>query len=271
MRLPLLLSCFFAMASAVAAQEPPAPISDNSFLIEEAYNQEPGVVQHITLFSRDRTTRDWELGFTQEWPLASQNHQLSYSVPLMRTAGSRGIGDVAVNYRYRWLARARSEAVIRLSALLPTGDADRGRGAGAAGAEINLPLSVEIGRALVTHWNAGGSVVPSARAPDGTRRAVRELFAGASAVWLVHPILNLLAETVWSRGETLGTGGTRSTETSLTLVPGVRGAINLRSGAQIVPGAGLMVETVGRARVSGLLLYLSFEHAFSSSAAAARE
>jgi hypothetical protein len=32
------------------------PIQDNSFLIEEAYNQEPGVVQHISVFTRTRSS-----------------------------------------------------------------------------------------------------------------------------------------------------------------------------------------------------------------------
>src|SRR5881296_24041 len=42
---------FPALASARPAQSPPERnvegIMDNSFLVEEAYNQEPGVVQHI--------------------------------------------------------------------------------------------------------------------------------------------------------------------------------------------------------------------------------
>ena len=77
-------------------------------------------------------------------------------------------------------------------------------------------------------------------------------------------MLNLLAKAVWSRAEVAEVGSTRSAENSLTLVPAVRGAINLASGAQIVPGLGLMVEMRGRARVSGLLLYLSFEHEFGA-------
>lgn len=263
MRLSPLLSCVVLLASSAAAQELP-PIQDNSLLIEEAYNQEPGVVQHVLLFSRDRTTRAWELGFTQEWPLASQNHQLSYSVPLARADGSTGIGDIALNYRYRWLARPRSESVIRLSALLPTGDAERGLGAGGPGVQVNLPVSLEIGRSFAAHWNLGGSLIPSARAADGTRGEASELFTGASVIWLARPTLNFLAETIWSRAEAPDMGGGRSDETSLTLVPGVRGAINLRSGAQIVPGAGLMLDARDGMRVSGLLLYLSFEHAFGA-------
>lgn len=261
MRLSLLLPSLVILAAPAAAQAPP-PIRDNSFLIEEAYNQEPGVVQHVLLFARDRATRDWELGFTQEWPFLSQDHQLSYSVPLVRAGESRGIGDVALNYRYRWLANARTESVIRLSALLPTGDPERGLGAGGAGIEMNLPVSVEISRSFAAHWNAGGSVIPSARAEDGTRGEAHELFASASVVWLAHPALNILTEAIWSRTVDPSAGGTRTSETTLTLVPGVRGAINLQSGAQIVPGAGLQLDASDGARVAGMLLYLSFEHSF---------
>lgn len=261
-RLSLLSLAFLSVATISAAQEAPPPIQDNSFLIEEAYNQEPRVVQHILLFGRDRVTRDWELAFTQEWPLASQNHQLSYTVPVARAGSMGGLGDVALNYRYRWLAGERMESVVRLSALLPTGSSARGLGAGGPGVQVNLPVSVEVSPEIAAHWNLGGSVIPSARAADGTRSSVREIFAGASVIWLVHPALNLLAETIWSRAESPELGGTRSEETTLTLVPGVRGAINLSSGAQIVPGVGLMLDGRDGARVSGLLLYLSFEHGF---------
>lgn len=47
-------------------------IQDNSFLIEEAYNQEPGVVQHILAWRRQG--RDWSNTFTQEFPLGTQDH-----------------------------------------------------------------------------------------------------------------------------------------------------------------------------------------------------
>jgi hypothetical protein len=56
---------------------------DNSFLIEEAYNQDPGVVQHIFngLYSFNRFTGAGEkrvdLLFTQGWPVYGQTHQLS--------------------------------------------------------------------------------------------------------------------------------------------------------------------------------------------------
>lgn len=45
-------------------------IQDNSFLIEEAYNQEPGVVQHIQLFQYLKKSKEWLYTFTQEWPVS---------------------------------------------------------------------------------------------------------------------------------------------------------------------------------------------------------
>ncbi len=50
-----------------SARATDAPIQDNSFLIEEAYNQEAGVIQHISTFERDLETHDWLYAFTQEW------------------------------------------------------------------------------------------------------------------------------------------------------------------------------------------------------------
>ena len=75
------------------AQSPPAAakpprIEDNSFLIEEAYNQEKGVVQHISVFQRDLTTRAWSYFFTQEWPVRGQRHQFSYTAAVARLGTS---------------------------------------------------------------------------------------------------------------------------------------------------------------------------------------
>src|SRR5437879_970733 len=103
------------LASMAPAQEAPKRpvdgIMDNSFLVEEAYNQEVGVVQHILtglygvnkVGSPERRTLD--LSFTQEWPVFSQTHQFSYTVPYGfatdRGQASSGVGDVLLNYRYQ--------------------------------------------------------------------------------------------------------------------------------------------------------------------------
>ena len=60
----------------------PEAIEDNSFFIEEAYNQEARVVQHISTFSYVAGAAPERDGsFTQEWPIGGQAHQLSYTIP----------------------------------------------------------------------------------------------------------------------------------------------------------------------------------------------
>lgn len=55
------LACLLLVGGGVTptgAQEA-VPIQDNSFLIEEAYNQESGVVQRISIFERPDDGRSW--------------------------------------------------------------------------------------------------------------------------------------------------------------------------------------------------------------------
>ncbi len=70
---PVLSSCrhllpALLLAGSLTAEEPKkeTPIQDNSFLVEEAYNQEAGVVQHISTFTRYQESKDWIYTFTQE-------------------------------------------------------------------------------------------------------------------------------------------------------------------------------------------------------------
>src|SRR5574338_1467311 len=92
-----------AHAQAANAAAPPAPIRDNSFLLEEAYNQEYRVVQHISALVHDQKTGLWSYSFTQEWPVPGMRHQLSYTIPIANEGGPghRGVGDFALNYRYQ--------------------------------------------------------------------------------------------------------------------------------------------------------------------------
>ena len=55
---------FLALTGAAMAEEPEAPpIQDNSFLVEEAYNQERGVVQHIQHVPWDSKAGGWAYTF----------------------------------------------------------------------------------------------------------------------------------------------------------------------------------------------------------------
>jgi hypothetical protein len=244
---------------------PRGPIEDNSFLIEEAYNQEAGVVQHISAFAVQRGTRAWAYAFTQEWPLFSQRHQLSYTLPIVsagRGTGS-GVGDVALNYRYQLVSGTRAVAP-RLSLLVPSGDERRERGAGGAGVQVNLPVSLEHSAQFVTHWNAGATLTPSARDAVGNEATTRSYNAGGSIIWLAQSALNFMLEVVWASDEAVSGPNERVRERSLFIAPGMRGAIDFASGLQIVPGIAVPIG-IGPSRGDReLFLYLSFEHPFSN-------
>ncbi len=259
-------------AGRLAAQQDTAePIADNSFLIEEAFNQERGVVQHISTFARPDGGGAWACTFTQEWPLTGMRHQLSYTVPVLHdeVAGT-GVGDIALNYRYQLLGLAGGPVFLapRLSLLLPTGSESRGRGAGGAGLQANLPLSLTSVRHLALHANAGATWAPSARNALGDEAATLSANAGASAVWLLRPSFNVLVELLWYGTESVvGRDATGRTNNWL-LNPGMRWAFNFRSGLQIVPGVAYTVDLDGNDGTNGVFLYLSFEHPFSRPAPA---
>jgi len=250
----------------LAAQEPEAtaPIADNSFLIEEAYNQEAGVVQHISTFARPDGGGAWAYSFTQEWPLRGVKRQLSYTIPVVQADGSgTGLGDIALNFRYQ-LAGDGGDGIHlapRATLLLPTGDERKGRGAGGLGFQGNLPLSVRPVSGLALHANAGMTWTPKSSNPLGQTAATIDANLGGSAIWLARPNFNLMLELLWLSTEQVVGPGRRTRSGSLLLNPGVRWAFNFPSGLQIVPG---VAYTVGLSHSSddALFLYLSFEHPF---------
>lgn len=259
-----------AAAAQASAQERAAPpsISDNSFLLEEAYNQEPGVVQHISTFQRFRGADTWAYTFTQEWPLFGRAHQLSYTVPIQRIQNgasfATGLGDVAVNYRYQLAAAQRLSVAPRLSLLLPTGRARSDLGAGALGVQVNVPASVLVASKVVTHWNAGGTVTPSAKNAGGDKATTVACNLGASVIWLARPTFNALVEVVWTRDAAVTSAGRTAASHALSISPGIRWAHNFSSGLQIVPGIAFPIGVGPSAGDDAVLVYLSFEHPFRS-------
>ncbi|HEY3011417.1 MAG TPA: transporter [Gemmatimonadales bacterium] len=239
-------------------------IQDNSFLLEEAYNQESGVVQHISTFERS-DAGGWAYHFTQEWPLGGIRHQLSYTIPVENIEGfGTGLGDVALNYRYQLVGNpgARTVAAPRLSILLPTGDEEEGRGAGAVGFQVNLPVTLVLSNEIVTHWNAGTTLTPSARDALGEKATTHSFSFGASVVWLLRPALNLLVETLWLSEESVIGEGRTAREEAGFLSPGIRLAFDMSGDLQIVPGIAYTIGLTPDASEDALFLYLSFEHPF---------
>lgn len=245
--------------------EPPS-IQDNSFLLEEAYNQERGVVQHISAFARGEG--GWFYAFTQEWPVPSVRHQLSATFAVQNISrdsdDDRGIGDLSLNYRYQLVGDGQARLAIspRISLLIPTGNSDRELGAGATGVQLNLPVSVVVAPRFVTHWNAGVTSVPRSKNVFGERADTTRYNLGESTIWQATRAFNVLVEISYESSETVTANDETAREHSLLVSPGVRWAHNLESGLQIVPGVAAPLG-VGPSRGDrGVFLYLSFEHPF---------
>lgn len=260
MRGALLALALLPGTARLAAQA--EPIADNSFLVEEAYNQDRGVVQHINALLRARDGA-WLFTFTQEWPFFSPRHQLGFTVPFVSDAdGDARVGDLFVNYRYQLMGpEGAMAAAPRLSLLLPTGRAADGSGTDAWGVQVNLPVSVRLGDAVVTHWNAGATVLPRASNELGERATLRAYNLGASAIWLARSRFNVMLEASWARAEeVVGPDTVRGTELFLVM-PGVRWAHDFRNGLQVVPGVGYAFDMTSGSG-DALVVYLSFEHGF---------
>ncbi len=264
-----LLSALLLVTALSAEDKKVGPIQDNSFLVEEAYNQEPGVVQHISTFTRYQESKDWIYTFTQEWPVGGLAHQLSYTLPWQRLGasldGKQAFGDVAVNYRYQLLGDGEARVAIspRLSVLLPTGDEKQGYGRGATGLQVMFPVSLVLNESFTAHSNLGATRTPKARNPLGEKATTQDLTFGQSLIWLAHPRFNVMLEYVHTRFETvLGPDQTR-TQSSTFLSPGIRWAYNFPSGLQIVPGIAVPIGLGASRGEKAIFLYLSFEHPFT--------
>jgi hypothetical protein len=247
---------FLTAVAVCSGAEPLAKgIQDNSFFVEEAYNQEPGVVQHIfnipVFFSHGE--KEITPSFTQEWPVFSQTHQLSYTIPYGFTENENGLEDIRINYRLQALMEGdRTPAFApRFSFVLPTGDTDEGFGHDRLGYEINLPFSKIVSDRWTIHFNAGGSVFP-----DVKDRDLWNYNLGASAIYAVSRDFNLMLESVATWEEDVD-----RTITAL-ISPGARYAFNLPNDLQIVAGAAVPIGLTSDSPDWGLFFYLSFEHPF---------
>lgn len=259
----LLVKCFLVLAIFVSRTNGQSPssnqlpqeqftqsvIQDNSFLIEEAFNQEEGVVQHISnAVFYTRPEKDFTYTFTQEWPLSGQRHQISFTVPyfFLNSNVLHGFGDVLVNYRYQLLNSSNGVAIApRLSLIIPIGRQEDGLGIGVAGIQSTIPASIQITAQWITHFNVGITLFPGVRSTTGSgeeaRKTLSSYYAGASAIWLVASEYNLMLETLMTSNASIDDRGDVRRENEIILSPGFRFAINLNR-LQIVPGVALPVK-----------------------------
>jgi len=263
-------SAGFAQAGAGAPETTPRPASpkkfeiiDNSFFVEEAFNQDRGIFQNIFSWARDRSGQ-WNGSFTQEWPAPAITHQLSYTIPFDGGESSASFGGVLLNYRYQVLEEAAGTPAVapRFSVILPTGrtidDSDR------PGIQVNLPVSKQVGD-LYVHGNAGFTWLHGVSAGDTAKANLMSPTFAGSVVWNTRPSINLMLEGVWTlQDSVIGLQQTRRDRIA-TISPGVRGGWTLPGDQQIILGAAVPVTlTEGEERSTAFLMYFSYELPFTS-------
>lgn len=281
MRLPIyfMIAALVAVSSSrelfAAEKRPIDVIEDNSFLLEEAYNQEPGVIQHISTFAynNDSRRRGWGFSFTQEWPVFSQDHQFSYTIPTYHFIDGAdriyGVGDILLNYRYQLLMEGDAIPAFapRFSLILPTGSRRTGTGNNVVGYQVNLPFSKKLGDRFAAHANFGLTYLPHVRAllDAGTgelspKRSLVSYNVGASAIYALFPRFHLMLEWVGNFEQSINDSGRTERAFKPTLSPGFRAAVVNEDKLQIVVGAAMPVGLNRKADNHGAFLYLSIEH-----------
>lgn len=244
-------------------------IEDNSFFIEEAFNQESGVVQHISNGAYFRSPqRSFLYSFTEEWPASSMTHQLSYSIPyeFIGEGSGIGIGDILLNYRLQvWDKTHWAAFAPRLSVIVPTGNVDKGLGYGVYGFQINLPFSKRLSNSVAVHFNSGSTLLPGVkRTLDSGEEVKKNLLwynVGGSIIWLASKNFNVLVEYVRNYTTDIDENGDIVSDVGTIVSPGIRYAIDIGD-LQIVPGIAFPFSVASDGTRVGSFFYLSFEHPF---------
>jgi hypothetical protein len=230
-------------------------VSDNSFLIEEAYNQEPGVVQHIHLAQFSTEGDGIICSFTQEWPLAGMKHQVSYTIPYSLSPNTE-LQDIQINYRYQVLSSKKVSVAPRLTVQLPTAASVQNRGI-----IFNLPASFILSKKAVMHLNGGAGQLWSSLTDENNKRIMTSAYnLGGNIVYHFSTVFDALTEVVHNSFVQKSSGGVSVQSFQLLLNPGLRYAFNFNSGMQIVPGASYLMDLTNE--VNYMLFYFSVEHPF---------
>lgn len=245
-------------------------IEDNSFLIEEAYNQEPRVVQHISNGQYFPNTHRFLYTFTQEWPLIKYKHQISYTIPysFINSNQYNGIGDIMINYRYQLFYENDWACVSpRLSLILPTGNKKKGLGSGVWGIQISLPVSKRISDYFAVHFNLGATCLfkvesLNERTNNSIKKDITNFYTGMSIIWLTTKNVNFMLESLSYFNGNIEQSGKIKYVNQTIINPGIRYAININK-LQIVPGISIpFIFQKSNKPQTSLFLYLSFEHPY---------
>jgi hypothetical protein len=247
---------------------------DNSFLLEEAFNQRIGSIQTIFNYNLDNIRyKNAQFSFTQEIPLADLKHELSYTVVYGLAENqdggvNSGLGDITISYRPMLLGEKHWAMVIpRFTLILPTGKSSNGLGLGAPGFQFNLAVTKRPTRKLVTHFNAGFTYLYKSDRyyfTNNTNQLAYEhdLFfknIGASIIWYPTRKANLMVEYISNFISGINQENKITDNYQQIVNPAFRFCID-NGRMQIVPGIGFPIRIMNsKYEGAGLFFYLSFE------------
>ena len=169
------------------------------------------------------------------------------------SAMSNSATDTNLQLR-RWTGPAIAP---RVSIIVPTGRESAGLGNGSVAYQFNVPVSKIVSDRVTLHANAGLTTYA-----DVAGRQPTSYNLGASAIYAITRHTNVLLEVLGDWTETVTPASTAEREFALTLVPGVRHAVDLWGG-QLVLGLASPIAIVDRKADYGALFLVSFEHDFT--------
>lgn len=255
-QLLVILGSTLIFASLALAQK----VEDNSFLVEEAYNQEEGVVQFIQLYQKDSRTKSWGYTFINEFPMFSQTHQFSYEIPVAYNEGleKTQVRDIKINYRAELIRNEQFVATARFSTILPSGNVKFGFGSGKVGLETALLTSVQIHPKWTQHWNFGAGFTPKAKNVLEDEADNSKYFWAVSQVYYATDMLNFMIEATGTTVSTTAGDGIVAWSTENLISPSVRYAIDYKDW-QFVPGLAFPIGLGETAGNNQTVVYLSIE------------
>jgi hypothetical protein len=262
----LVLSCNTYAQNSESGQFSPA-IEDNSMFIEEAYNQEDRIVQHISnLVFLPVNEDNIYYAFTQEWPAFGLKHQLSYTLQLYSfgKANVTGFGDIYLNYRYQLSYKQNFVTTApRLSLIIPTGNHAKRLGDGSWGLQFNFPVSKRWTNQFINHLNIGTTYYFKIEQEEvGFNHSLASYFAGLSSIWLVTEKCNLMLEYMsYLVGNPVLDNKVEYVNENI-IAPALRYAFDFKN-LQIVPGISVPFSfSKDTGNDVGIFIYLSFEHPY---------
>ena len=228
-------------------------IEDNSFLLEEAYNQEKNEYQFIQRFDvSERGGQDYSVEF--EAPITPLTHQFSFDLSHTKDDDSsqRAFGDLALNYRYQSYNHKNNILTQRLGVIIPTGSVEKETSNGVYGFTFVQSATLKLNEVFMNHWNIGITTYPDEN--------LTGFLLGGSFVYLYQDNFNFLFEALYETDESVTPEGGNDRANTLFLNPGARFAYETSwNETQIVPGISFPFQYTEKRFHPAILLYLSLE------------